>query len=98
MTEDEKIEFREYRPQLIKEFQEDGTLLGFWRHFSVEEPPIEFQEVFFANFLRKIEANSTGINIYILSDPSGIQFYHLELIELTGIAFKDVQILVQEVV
>ena len=81
---------------LSKEFQKDENLLGFWRHFSIEQPPIEFQEIFFANFLRKVEENSTGIFVYILSDPSNIKFYSLELIGLSGISFKDVQITLEE--
>ncbi len=96
LNENNKIEFIKYRPQLIKEHHEDGTLLGFWKHFSISQPPLEFQEIFFANFFRKLDANADGGFLYILSDPTEIKFYHLKMTALTGISFGDIQIVSEE--
>ncbi|MDD1778140.1 MAG: hypothetical protein LUQ65_08205 [Candidatus Helarchaeota archaeon] len=91
-----KIELFKYRPNLITDHQEDGTLLGFWRHFPMINPPIELQEVFFTNFFRKIEKDLSTSIIYILSDPSTIKFYDLKITEFLGISFVEVEIIKKE--
>jgi hypothetical protein len=94
----QKIELFKYRPNLINEHQEDGTLIGLWRHFSMIAPPIELQEVFFANFFRKIEKDLSTPIIYILSDPSTIKFYELKITEFLGISFVEVEVIRKEAV
>lgn len=91
-----KIDFFKYRPNLLAEHLDDGTLIGFWRHFPLNNPPIELQEIFFANFFRKTEQNLGPSTIYILSDPSSIKFYDLALTEFLGISFIEVEIIQPE--
>jgi len=92
LNEAQKIEFFKYRPNLIVDSQDDGTLIGFWRHFTINDPNIELQEIFFANFFRKIEQNLGTSILYILSDPSSIKFYDLLITEFLGISFIEVEI------
>ncbi|MFX1295719.1 MAG: hypothetical protein ACFFD2_12820 [Promethearchaeota archaeon] len=96
LNENEKVNLIQYRPHFIKEYQEGGTLLGFWKHFPISKPPIALQEVFFANFFRKLEADSNNLFIYILSGPTDINFYGLKILKYSGISFKEVQITLEE--
>ncbi|NVM55199.1 MAG: hypothetical protein HWN66_15950 [Candidatus Helarchaeota archaeon] len=92
LNEKESVDLAEYRPHLITDHQDDGTLLGFWRHFSMEHPPIELQEIFFSNFYNKIQSNANPSYIYVMSDPTGIKFFDLTMTEFTGISFNEVEI------
>ena len=92
----QKLELFKYRPNLITDHQENGTLIGFWRHFPLIEPPIELQEVFFTNFFRKIEKDLSTSIIYILSDPSTITFYDVKITAFSGISFVEVEIIKKE--
>ncbi len=97
MVNNKTLNLDQYRPSLIEEHLEDGTLLGFWKHYLVAHPPIEFQKIFIANFFRKLHGNSEESFIYILSAPSTIQFYGLKILELSGISFEEITITQEEI-
>jgi hypothetical protein len=67
----------------------------------MDNPPLELQEIFFANFLRKIEQTLSTSILYILlapGKPNTIQFYDLLITELLGISFNEVEIIKPEAV
>ncbi|HUX99824.1 MAG TPA: hypothetical protein VMV49_09740 [Candidatus Deferrimicrobium sp.] len=96
LKDETKIELNAYRPSLIQNHIEDGTLLGFWRHYPIDKPPIEFQNIFIANFFRKVGTNLNTPFIYLLSEPTSISFFELNLIDFAGISFEEVEIVQEE--
>lgn len=96
LTEEEKITLIDYLPNNIAKHQEEDTLIGFWRHFSIQDPPAELQEIFLANFFLKVQENPRISYIYISSDPKGFKYNDLNLLEFMGISFEEIEIVLEE--
>ena len=97
MNTEQKIDLLDYRPNLLNQHQEAGALIGFWKNYPQEKPPIELQEIFLTNFFMKIGEDYLGSCIYILSNPTGITFSYLKITEFSGISFEEVEIALEEV-
>lgn len=92
LNPEEKIDIADYKPHLIMEHQEVGALIGFWRHYQIVPPPPELQEIFFANFYNKVEADLSPSYLYICSTLQSITFNALKFLNFQGISFEEVEI------
>jgi len=93
---EQQTDLLDYRPNLMTQYQENSELIGFWKHYSQDDPSIEFQEIFFTNFFVKTGEDYLTTYIYILSSPSNIAFFALHFSEFSGISFDEVEILLEE--
>ncbi len=93
---EQKVNLIDYRPNLISQYQENSELLGFWKHYVLDSPPTEFQEIFLTNFFIKTGEDYITTYLYILSSPADITFFALHFTEYSGILFEEVEIVLEE--
>ena len=91
--ESNKIQFEKYRPKFIKMADDNDNILGFWKFLEYENTELEFDKIFMANFVKKLELpneNYLFIKIFLkkskkIEDPREIT---LEDLIIVPIGFK----------
>jgi len=95
LTEEGGIELSDYRPAIIQEHFEMGVLIGFWRYYTIANPPLEFQKIFLANYYKKIDESPNPF-VYIMVSPAGFQYFDVEPLNFQGITFSEIKVVREE--